>query len=247
MLTPRRFALFPDMRARLDAPERLGDPDCDPLEFERTLRDFRITNRWLSRSRFLLARHVFGSMRKEPGRPRHLVDIGAGGGDLAAWLVGEARRRGLRLRVTAVDADPRAVALARRWHGALPGLDVRQGDVRDLDGLKPVDYVFGNHILHHLEDGRIGDLLAYLSTLGTTGILLNDLERGAPAYAGFLVLGSLRFGRRSITVEDGLVSIRRGFRAGELAALAARARAPAPAYRVLRLFPARLALIRGFG
>jgi 2-polyprenyl-3-methyl-5-hydroxy-6-metoxy-1,4-benzoquinol methylase len=178
-------------------------------------------------------------MLKKPGQPYHLVDMGAGGCDIAVWLLHTARKRGLNLRITACDLDPRILDYARTTYGNTEGLTFRQTDLLAGQFDEPVDFVFANHFLHHLSDRQIVDLIRLWQPQVRHRMVLSDLERNRFSYLGFSIFA--RIYRRSFTRSDGLISILRGFRPRELDALAREAIGTAPA-RVHRLAPGRLAL-----
>jgi 2-polyprenyl-3-methyl-5-hydroxy-6-metoxy-1,4-benzoquinol methylase len=231
---------MPDFSQRQFTPERMDDPDCDRDMLLRTVRQFKAINRLVSRYRGLLRRTVLGDMRRDPARAYHLVDLGAGGCDIAAWLLKQARAGGLTLRITAVDADARTVAWATARYAGMDGLRIVCADATTLGAYGAVDYVFANHVLHHLDDARVRDVLQRVDATAQRGYVLSDIRRGRLAYWGVTLLTGLCF-RRSFAYEDGRLSVRRSFTAPEL-----RAQLPAAsAARVVRVFPARLAVIGG--
>jgi 2-polyprenyl-3-methyl-5-hydroxy-6-metoxy-1,4-benzoquinol methylase len=234
-------ALRLSLRQRGSGPERMDDPACDETMLLRTVDQFASLNRRISRHRSILSRWVLDDMaRADPARAWHLVDLGAGGCDIAVWLLRTARRRGLRLKVTAIDADPRIVRHARRRCNAEPGLEILRADLHAMDGVGPVDYLFANHLLHHLPDADIPSILARMHATARQRWLVSDIHRSIAAYAGFHLLG--RMYRKSFVLEDGLRSIRRGFVPAELDAHL-QAAGLAGRVKLLRLVPARLLLI----
>ena len=84
---------------------------------------------------------------------------------------------------------------------------------------QPVDCVVGSMFFHHLRDDEILALLERARGFGANTALINDLQRSWGAYIGcwLWALGVPRDVR-----HDGLLSVRRGFRAGELRELLAR-------------------------
>jgi 2-polyprenyl-3-methyl-5-hydroxy-6-metoxy-1,4-benzoquinol methylase len=172
-----------------------------------------------------------------------LVDLGAGSCETARWLLRRCAHRDLRLRVTACDHDHRVVDYARRHCGGLAGLTVRQSDALDIRGLEPVDYVFGNHILHHLSDRRIIALLKTVSRLEPRAVVLNDIERTRAAYLAFYI-GVSPFAGHGYIYRDGLLSIRKGFRRRELERLLGACGPDGARYRIESLFPGRIVLRR---
>ncbi|MCE9613425.1 MAG: methyltransferase domain-containing protein [Lentisphaerae bacterium] len=237
-----RGGAWPDLSVRVWAPELMDAPDCDTVQLLRTLAQFTWINRVVSRYRTLLTRTVLRDMQRDPGREYHLVDLGAGGCDIPVWLLTRSRRLGLRLRVTALDLDPRTVAWAVQCHGRQPGLTVVQAGAAELARFGPVDYVFANHFLHHLPDVKtIRDVMAKVQAASVRGYVISDIRRSRHAYVGVTVLNGLFF-RRSFALADGQLSVRKSFTFGEM-----RAFLPPgdPVARVVALVPSRLAIVGG--
>lgn len=204
-----------DFSRRADRTERMDDPDAPLEQLEKTLQQFAVLNRLVSRYRSLIRRVLLKPMRAERNRPYHLIDLGAGGGDIAVWCLRAAARYGVDLRVTALDPDPRCVAfMEKQWKGR-SGLSIVQGDAATLANLSPVDAIFGHHVLHHLSDQDIGALLRTCREVCAGPVLFSDLRRSRLAYSLFPLLAAPLF-QNSFIVEDGLCSIQRGFQPGEL-------------------------------
>jgi 2-polyprenyl-3-methyl-5-hydroxy-6-metoxy-1,4-benzoquinol methylase len=219
--------------------ELMDDPSCDERLLFRTFDQLALINRLIARCRSILTRYVLRDMERNSARAYRLIDLGAGGCDIARWLLAAAARRGLRLVVLALDSDPRAIAYARS-RGTPEGLCLERADLMDMARFGPADYVFCNHVLHHLSDEALPRAIGLMDRTATRLWLAADLRRSRLSYAAFHLLAPLL--RDSFAFEDGKRSIRRGFRADELraAALAARPRA---AIRVECLTPGRLLLV----
>lgn len=226
---------------RADEPERMDSPDCDEDTLLRTIDQFDSINQLVSRYRPILTRYVLADMLQEPERDWHLLDMGAGGCDIDVWLLAEARQRGLSLRITACDVDARIVRHTQAKRGQVPGLTICRLDVLQDDVPEPVDYVFGNHFLHHLTNQEIVELLRRWGPRVRRRMIFSDLARKRISYAGFNLLSL--FYRDSFAREDGLLSIRKGFRVSELYELACAAGIPEPALTVRTWFPGRLTLL----
>ena len=224
------------------ATEQMDDPDCDVEVLERTYARFRLINAVVSNQRAVYRRWVRPCL--SPTQTRRVLDIGTGGADLPRALLRWARADGLRLEVTAIDPDPRALDWAMR-QAAEPGLVLRRVSSSELaDAGERFDVVTSNHVLHHLEGREFGALLADSERLASDGGIAvhGDIERTRLGYVGF-ALGTLPFERNlfagSYIRADGLTSIRRSHTAAELAA------ALPPGWRVRRGIPSRLEVIWG--
>lgn len=205
------ITFFRSFRQRATGAERMDLPDCDEDQLFRTLDQFHGINVLFSRVRGLLKRNVLDDMQS--GRAYHLVDLGAGACDIPVWLLRQAASRGLDLRVNAIDADPRVVRYARKRYGDVNGLKIEEGDALNLEALAPFDYVFANHFLHHLPDTAVHQVLADAGRLARRGYVFSDLKRSPWSYLAFSLIA--RIYRDSFAREDGLLSIRKGFRTGD--------------------------------
>ena len=140
-----------------------------------------------------------------------LLDIGAASGDTAQLIKGVyANARVVNLDYSSANiqdaAPPRVVADAFR----LPF----RGE--------SFDFVFCSLFLHHFQDDQVIELLRRFYDSTRRGLLVCDLERHILPYC-FLPVTKFLLGWERITLHDGPVSVRAGFRPAELAALADRA------------------------
>lgn len=236
--------MSPDLALRRRARELrevMDDPACDPVRLERTYAQFAVLNQLLGHWREAwrdVLRPVARTAAAD-GRPARLLDIGCGGGDLARRLAGWAARDDVPLEIVAIDPDARALAYARR-RATPPTVRYLARDVRDLaaEGAR-FDLVVSNHVVHHLAEDELRELLDASARLARGAALHNDLRRtpwAIPAFAAF----SLPF-RGSFVREDGFRSIRRSFTPAELRALAP------PGWRVRPVGRFRQWLLHGAG
>lgn len=200
--------------------ERMDDPAAPREQLHRTLDRFALVNRALAGTRRLYREQVRPRSALEPVR---LLDIGAGGADIARHLLALAHRDRIALHVTAIDTDQRAVDWVRSRPGGLPvGLDVRRASTTHLRAVdERFDIVISNHLIHHLEPHEIRTLLDDSRALLRPGgvAVHHDIERSIGALRAFGVAAAVLHPlllRGSWIRADGLVSIRRAYRADEL-------------------------------
>jgi 2-polyprenyl-3-methyl-5-hydroxy-6-metoxy-1,4-benzoquinol methylase len=211
------------LAARATDPERLdeGVPEAEALL---SLRDLRLVNRWLGNAPSL--RRAVRPYLPSGGR---LLDVGAASGDVPADIL--AHHCGPALFV-ALDVKP--LHLRR----CPPSLRRVVADVRALPFPdRSFDVVTASLFLHHFDDPELPTVLAGLFRLAGRALVVNDLHRARVPYLFGRVFFPLLFASR-VSVEDGLLSIRRGFRPAELRA--AFAKAGIPGVRLERRFPYRL-------
>jgi len=239
---------FPSKRRRSGLRELMDDPSSDRSRLFATLDQFRITNRLFSRSRWLLARHVIRDMEGlKRGAPAHgpftVLEIGAGGCDVAIWLARACRARGVQAAITCIDNDPRIGSHARRRitaSGVSNWVTFQQFSAFDLDQLPDFDYIICGNTLHHFTEDQTRILFRLMGRKAARKFIASDLERSSLAWIAYWAFSTL-FLHGSFARSDGLLSIARAFVRSELQALM-----PLDAIRplrVLRLFPARLCVI----
>lgn len=234
---------FPDLSERVDMPELMDDPSSDHQLLVNTLMQFRLINRFLTPVRRLLKNQVIKQMMQEPNREYHLVDLGAGGCETAVWLLRQAQRKGLHLRITACDHDPRVVQYARDTFGKIPRLTIQQRSVLDIDDFRPpVDFVFANHLLHHLREADIYTLLGSLSRLDKKTVMISDIHRSRTVYTSFYLISAMLF-RNSFARDDGLLSIRKGFTRCEFRTFSAEVASQETAFEIKTMPPGHIVLL----
>jgi hypothetical protein len=103
------------------------------------------------------------------------------------------------------------------------------------------DFVFSNHLMHHLDWDEIRMFLDTVVARTRLAFVMNDLKRSNWAYLGFTIFSGL-LTRGSYHFYDGRLSIRRGFLPEELRDLI-RSGFPTRDIRVLETCPARIVLV----
>jgi 2-polyprenyl-3-methyl-5-hydroxy-6-metoxy-1,4-benzoquinol methylase len=233
---------FPDMRQRNTSDkEKLELADVDVNRFQRTIRQFELINCLFSASSRLVREHFFSRMEQDPDRMYTLLDVGAGGCDIAIRAVREARRRGLKLSITALDSDRRILPIASHAIRDYPEIRIVEGNALELSRLGPFDFVFSNHLLHHLAWDDIRIFLQSVVARTRLAFVMNDLTRSNWAYLGFTIFSGL-VTRRSYHFYDGRLSIRRAFLPEELRNFLL-LNFPTTRIQVAETFPARVVLV----
>ncbi len=221
------FTGFPDLRERSREPELL-DAGVPEAEAARSLADLRFVNRWLGGQRSLLR-----AVRPYLSRGGRLLDVGCGSADLPSLVLrsrppSEIMAVGVDLKLAHLREAPRTV------HRIV-------ADVRELPfAPRSFDVVTASLFLHHFDGLEVAEVLRALFALARRALVVNDLHRArVPLLFGQTVF-PLVF-RSPVSVNDGLISIRRAFRPAELRE--AFAGAGLPQVTIRRRFPYRLVAV----
>ncbi|MFE1646550.1 methyltransferase domain-containing protein [Microbacterium sp. P01] len=202
-------------RRDVDLRELMDDPACDPDRLAATLRRFGTVNRLVSGWGHVY-RDRLGPYLRTLGRPARVLDLGSGGGDVLARLSALAGREGLSVDWVGVDPDPRAHAVATARAGARTTFLCDDSSSLLARG-EQFDAVLSNHVLHHLEPDELTAFAEASAALSTGIVLHSDIARSRPAYMLY-ALGITPLAPGTFLRTDGLRSIRRSYRADELAA-----------------------------
>lgn len=218
---------------RLGGVEELLDGPLDPELLLGNLRDLARINRMVGGTALTRRALVTLATGFHPGprgqrvdwrsRPLRLLDIGSGAGDIPAALLDWADRAGRRLEIDAVDERLEIVDVAWALYGSRPGLRLGAADGTSLphpDG--SYDIAHCSLVAHHLEPDHLLRLLQEMRRLSTTGVIVNDLDRGLFRWLGAWLFAHL-VTRNRYTRHDAPLSVRRAYRPAEIAQLAARA------------------------
>ncbi len=215
-----------DLRRRATEPELLdeGVPEAEALK---SLRDLRRVNRWLGGRRALRR-----ALRPFLTPGARLLDVGCGSADMPAWLAGRDPRPGL-----VVGLDRQLLHVRQAPAVVRPVV----GDVRALPfPARSFDVVTASLFLHHFDAEEAPAVLRGLFALARGALVVNDLHRAHVPWLFARAVFPFAFESR-VSVEDGLLSIRRAFRPAELRE--AFRQAGLPGVRVRRSFPYRLVAV----
>jgi len=216
----------PDFSRRSTALEQMDDLSIVDDRLSRALDDLRLVNRFLggtalSQKRLLDALDVTGGAAVlHPERPLRILDVGCGGGDLAAALVRWGARAHRQVEVVGVDLNPATLNHARRWlDRKLPEDLAARVTLREADAFAlpfPDDAFDAAHaslFLHHFPHADVAHLMAEMARVARV-VVVNDLHRHPAAYHAIRVLA--RMSPSEMFRHDAPLSVLRGFSRAEL-------------------------------
>jgi SAM-dependent methyltransferase len=202
-------ALAPGRRRGI---ELLDDPSSDTALATRSLQDVARSNRWFGGANAVIAELV-PVLRTAAGTAVSMLDVGTGAGDIPELARRLADRGGVTLHTMGLEVSPALAAASRPRSG-----DAIAGNALALPFAdRSIDVVTCSQVLHHFEAAEGARLLAEMHRVARVRVIVADIRRAWAAAAG-LWIGSWALGFHPVSRHDGVVSVLRGFRAGELAA-----------------------------
>lgn len=198
--------------------EILDDFEFQGPALEKTLKDLERVNWWLGGNRINIEGISKILKEKEHQGRVHIADVGCASGEALRKLSHWGARKGMALEFTGIDANPHAIAMARKASREYPEIQYRTMDMfsEEFEGFQ-CDILLCSLTLHHFRDEQIKRLLDLFHRQARLGVVINDLHRSRLAYWLFQVFCWMCIDNE-IARKDGLLSILRGFKRKELEA-----------------------------
>jgi 2-polyprenyl-3-methyl-5-hydroxy-6-metoxy-1,4-benzoquinol methylase len=145
-----------------------------------------------------------------------IVDIGCGNGDMLRVLSNYGKENNYSFNLIGIDANAFTVNHAKKLSESYSNITFKCEDIFEYDfSQSKCDIILCTLTLHHFKNEEIESLLATFYDNSKLGIVINDLHRSSLAYRLFQIICFL-FQLNSMSREDGLTSILRGFKKEEL-------------------------------
>lgn len=206
-------------------------------ELAGNLRDIRRANRYFGGTRAVVntLRPVLRRLAESRPGAVTLLDLATGSADIPSVLMACAGRDGLHLTIVATDLQPEILAGARAVQRS--GLiSLEQADARALPySDNAFDIVTLALALHHFDPEAAAQVLREMKRVGRHALLVSDLARSLPGYAGAWLFGHL-LTRNRLTRHDAPLSVKRAYTPAEALAMARAAGWRKPRVRNATLF-----------
>lgn len=145
-----------------------------------------------------------------------IVDIGCGNGDMLRVLSNYGKENNYSFNLIGIDANAFTVNHAKKLSESYSNITFKCEDIFEYDfSQSKCDIILCTLTLHHFKNEEIESLLTTFYDNSKLGIVINDLQRSILAYRLFQIICFL-FQLNSMSREDGLTSILRGFKKEEL-------------------------------
>ena len=208
---------------RASGPELMDDLTLASDALRQNLDELETINTWLGGYEPVL--NALGRLRgRFPiGRGLRLADLGSGGGDTLRQIARWARKKGLSVELTGIDANEFMLKYAAAKSSAYPEISYRQFDIFSPEfQAQPYDVLTCSLFCHHFTDEELVGLLRQWQQQAQAAVVINDLHRHWLAYHSIKWLTRL-LGGSYLVRHDAPLSVARAFRREDWVALLARA------------------------
>jgi SAM-dependent methyltransferase len=211
--------LVPPRRFDPAVPEMMDRRGNDPALLRADLRVLESINRFLGGHRIVRA--------YLPGLVSHstvsILDLGTGAADVPRAIARWARAHNVKAEITAVDANPEILEVARENTAGWPEIRLEEADLLALP-YRPAsfDIVLCALTLHHFGEADVVAILRRIHDIARAGYIINDLRRN-PVAIRLSKLMARTLISNPIARFDAPASCERAFTIAELRALANRA------------------------
>jgi 2-polyprenyl-3-methyl-5-hydroxy-6-metoxy-1,4-benzoquinol methylase len=157
------------------------------------------------------------------GRPLHVADLGSGGGDTLRHVARWARKHGIAVELTGIDANAFMLEYATAKSQEYPEISYQKFDIFSPEfQRRPYDVVMSSLFCHHFTDEELVAMLRQWQQQARVAVIINDLHRHWLAYHSIKWLTRL-LGGSYLVRHDAPMSVARAFRRADWVALLARA------------------------
>lgn len=203
-----------DFSTRSNSLELLDLPGIPATDIQRNLYELSVINKKLGGH----AVTIEGFTRMAGKQPQiHVCEIGCGGGDNLKAIEKKAKRQYPGLSFTGIDINEDCIHVAENIKWEKPaGFIV--SDYKKIQFESKPDIIFCSLFCHHFKEIELIEMFRWMSENSVSGFFINDLHRHKFAYHSIRILTSL-FSKSYLVKNDAPLSVLRGFKKKELAAL----------------------------
>ena len=206
---------FISTKQRTDKEELMDDFSIGGNLLRDTLDKLENINRWLGGNKVTLngLKELLKNHSKE--EEITIIDIGCGHGDILRDVAKLGREKHYKFKLIGIDANPTAIKYANELSINFPELSFETQDIFSNEFKnRQFDIVLATLFLHHFKEKKLISFLESTSKQAKKGIVVNDLHRHKLAYYLFKLLSL--FIKNKMIINDGLISVLRGFKRKEL-------------------------------
>ncbi|WP_282087131.1 methyltransferase domain-containing protein [Aquimarina algiphila] len=205
-----------NLQHRSNELELMDDPEVEDKALETALSDISKVNKLLGGNSITI-RAVHKLIEDtDSSQQLTILDLGCGDGEMLRSIAKSLRKKKRNVKLIGIDLSEKCLTYARKLSVSYPEISYQKQNILNLEASKfSYDIILCTLTLHHLKCNEIRDVMKKMIELAKVGVVINDLHRSGIAYYLFKIF-SFFFIKGHIAKNDGLISIKRGFKKKEL-------------------------------
>lgn len=209
-----------DLKYRSDETELMDDPSVPENDLNTALSDISRVNKLLGGNGITI-NAVLQQIDQNPSTKEWVImDLGCGDGEILRLLHKRLEKKEIKVRFIGIDINEACLHQAKKLSKTYPAIEFYNKNIFTVSKEDfNCDIILCTLTLHHFRDEEIKKLLKKGLTLVSKVFIINDIHRNTLTYYLFKLF-SFFFIKGYIAKNDGLVSIKRGFKRKELLHLA---------------------------
>ncbi|WP_438423569.1 methyltransferase domain-containing protein [Aquimarina macrocephali] len=208
--------MLANLQYRSNEVELMDNPEVEEKALQRALSDISRVNKWLGGNAITIKAVHTLVRNQNPSQEITILDLGCGDGEMLRAISDSFKKEKKNIKLIGIDLNNRCLDYAIKSSTSYPEISFFNKDILEIEGAEfSCDIIICTLTLHHLRDEEIKKVMKKAVDLATTAVVINDLHRSRLAYYLFKVF-SFFFIKGYVAKNDGLVSIKRGFKKQEL-------------------------------
>ena len=201
-----------DLKQRSTLPEKMDEPGVPAAEIKKAVHELGLVNKFLGGYNVIIDALEKINLN---GKPKKILDIGSGGGDVLREISGWAKRKNKNVELTGIDRNPLMTSYASNTSSAYSNITFKTFNVWD-EQLKneKYDIVINNLFCHHFDDDELVKLVKLMNELSSGHIIINDIQRHWFAYYSIKYITGL-FSKTYLVKYDAPLSVARSLTKNE--------------------------------
>jgi len=201
---------------RSNEEELMDNPQLEEKDLNIALADISKVNKMLGGNTITIKAVIDQIKNNTPEKEWVIMDLGCGDGEMLREIAKVLRKNEIKGKLIGIDNNLKCIQQARKMSVSYPEIELYDHDIMSLTKEKfGCDIIICTLTLHHFEDEEIKKVLKKSMSLVSEVVIINDIHRNKWTYYLFKTF-SFFFIKGYVAKNDGLVSIKRGFKRKEL-------------------------------
>ncbi|WP_299222509.1 methyltransferase domain-containing protein [uncultured Aquimarina sp.] len=205
-----------NLEYRSNEAELMDDPEVNEKDLGIALEDISRVNRLLGGNNITINAVLDEIKKRQSTKKLVIMDLGCGDGEMLRKLADSFNKKEIKARLIGIDNNEKCLLQARELSASHNEIEFHNKNILTLEKEDfHCDIIICTLTLHHFKDEEIKRVLRKSLELVSEAVIINDIHRNKWSYYLFKIF-SYFFIKGYIAKNDGLVSVKRGFKRKEL-------------------------------